>query len=151
MFPARQGLVLRISLCIFWIFFSKIMQSELFWKCNSVSGWITNYLCLRPCWLNILRHQIQISWSYWRTTFQSYVCMHQLKETVKISSGKQEKDRHNENRNFHLSFTVFTIEDSFKHTKCSTQICLITSLRSNDSKFAIITFQLEVRIRFPSI
>lgn len=67
--------------------------------------------------------------------------MHELKETVKIGSGKQEKGRHNENRNFELSFTVFTIKDNFKHTKCSLQKTgLIAGLRSNDSKFAINTF-----------
>lgn len=67
--------------------------------------------------------------------------MHELKETVKIGSGNQEKDRHNENRNFQLSFTIFTVKDNFKHTKCSVQkIGLITGRRSNDSKFAINTF-----------
>lgn len=64
--------------------------------------------------------------------------MHELKETVRVDSGKQEKDKESENINIQLSFTGFTIKDSFRHTMWSIQkIGLITALRSNDSIFAL--------------
>lgn len=43
MLPARKGLMLGINPCIFEIFSSKPVSSEIFWRCKNMSGWIKNY------------------------------------------------------------------------------------------------------------